>query len=465
MLKAATPQWGPDSCSRQLEHGGWYEGQLGEKENKEDAVSVPSTVKSLGESWIPQPFEWIDNGDGTYKKQLKGKYNVQYYDKAGCALPMYIEDLAWNLHQDKVTSKDDIHKFYAAKVWDEQYFQTLLAQVYHHPLFDEFEKYTISFYELSDGEWWFGDENGDQLEDMVDFTHYMLADFRVRDNTAAWDNVDPGFAPDPPAADRDKILEPIAKPVDKNEANSQELTKLDGEDKDEMKDDDANPVAPTAPTHRLRSKQPGVPTENTDKENKANWGVTWAPLTRKGFVDFIGYCSGHAPHVLENDQQQLLQCSIATTSNNPHVQNLARPIKWQPIKPGETSYLLNQFFHAQVEKPEPVTELKDMNLTELIAFAKTIDFDSQADVPKDTPMYVRATLCAIGSMWVSFGTDAASEVRHWLSKQCLDISSLSLVLPSVIKTQYNVYVLTCFHFDFDRSCCSYIALEVALGTS
>ena len=232
-----------------------------------------------------------------------------------------------------------------------------------------------------------------------------------------------------------------------------------------MKDDDANPVAPTAPTHRLRSKQPGVPTENTDKENKANWGVTWAPLTRKGFVDFIGYCSGHAPHVLENDQQQLLQCCIATTSNNPHVQNLARPIKWQPIKPGETSYLLNQFFHAQVEKPEPVTELKDMNLTELIAFAKTIDFDSQADVPKDTPMYVRATLCAIGSMWVSFGTDAASEVRHWLSKQCLDISSLSLVLPSVIKTQYNVYVLTCFHFDFDRSCCSYIALEVALGTS
>ena len=438
MLKDAMPTWGPDSCSRQSE---WYEKP--EQENQEEAAtSIPSTVKSLGESWVPQPFEWIENPDGTYTKQLRGKYKVQYFDKSGCALPMYIEDLVWNLYQDKVESKAAIHKFYNDKIWDEQYFQNLLAQVYHHPLFEDFEKFTISFYELSEGEWWFGDENGDQLEDMVDFTHYLLSDYRVR-YSDAWDGVPPDYVPERPAAgpmEAEAEKEGGAKndSSGKNMENLKELEKLGV--KDDVDEAPAVAPTPTAPAKRVRSKQPPASAEDltNGKENEANWGVTWSPLTRKGFVDFIGYCSGHVPHVLENDQQQLLQCSIATTSNNLHVQKSARPIKLHPIKPGETTYLLNQFFRFQVESPEP-KDPKDMNLSELIAYTKGIDFESQVDLPKETPMYVRATIAAIGSMWVSYLTDIASEVRQWLCKQCLDISSVSKFYPAnAIKTQYIV---------------------------
>ena len=420
--------WGPDSCSRQQE---WYDSQA-IHDYVEDG-SVASTVKSLGDSWVPDPFEWIPKEDGTYEKKLRGKYNVQYYHKDGAALPMYLDNLAELLHKQEISTKDQIRTWYETHVYDDHYFQTLVAQVYHHELFDEFEGFTINYYELSHGEWFFGHPDGDQLEDMIDFTHYMLASKRVMSSTV-WgstsveDPTGPGDytkEEEKETKDETKVEEEKAEEEDvemkdasgtsqsaddKNLANQQELAKI-SEEKEK----------PSPPLRRQRTKGPG--NENGHAENTENKkadpgrGVTWSPLTKKGVVDFIGYCKGVPSHVFGDQQPQ--HASMPSTRNNLHDQNLGHDLKWQPIKLGEASYLLDSLF-GQVTSPVD-TKPGDMDLQQLIDYTKTIDFDTLQNVPEGTPVYVKSTIWAIGSMWVTYGTDNAAEVRQWLEKQCLDL--------------------------------------------
>ena len=422
MLKdAAQENWGPDSCSRQLT---WYgEKDTPQKANpeKEDAKSEASlapTVTDLGPLWIPDPFEWIKTGDGTFSKKLKGEYAVQYYGKDGAALPMYLEELAEYLAKKGCKARDDVYTFYNNMVWDDGYFQCLLAQAYHHACFDEFVQWTFDFYELAQGEWWFGNENGDQLEDMIDFTHYMLADYRVKKGLdQPVDPIDPTGSPPKETETYDAY--------DKNKVNAQELDKIPEteETKPVPMDTDADaapkpeqppmPDQPVVPSHRVRSKGPGN-VKTMDAPKASGWGVAWSPLTRKGYLDFLDYCSGHVPPpVLENDQP--LQTSMTSTRTNLHEQNRGQSIKWQLIKPGETAFLKDRFFRHQVIEP------KDMTLQQLIDYCKWTDFETQKDVPVDTPANVKATIFAIGSMWLTYGTDEPTEVRSWLDKQCLDL--------------------------------------------
>ena len=395
----------------------------GSETAEEPTESLASTASLQLPSWVPDMYDWELLEDGSYLKTLKKKYNVTWYGKDGKALPRSLEELGAFLIEKGWTTRSTIWDFFSKQIYDYSYFDFLVGLAANSDFLPEYITYTMEHYQLSDGEWFFG--NDDCLEDMVDFAEYMIS-------WGYWTPRDESMEEKPegekPGGEKEKVKEekgvpmdekPVT-PVDKNDENLKVLALLDKElfpDKKEeeqaekKEDDKKEEEKPPSVLVRQRGKGPEMVRKTNTKADP--WELKWRPLTKTGYLDFIEYCSGHVPSHTTMGVDQSLHGSLTYGDRNLQEPKKESAITWQQIKPGEATYLLETFF-CQV----PVGP-KDMSLQQLIDYTKSIDFESMDGIPADTPLHVQSTIYAIGNMWATYGTDQACEVRMWLNKQCL----------------------------------------------
>ena len=328
-------------------------------ENSTDAASVATTL-SLGPPWEEETHTWVKQPDGSYQKVPKTPKVEQFYSPQGELLPPTLNDLIPWMVKKGWESRVDVGKFFYNMVPDEKYITRLYKEGFSHPALDDFEKYISEFYEVPRGEWWYGCDL-DPIEGVIDLVHFLA--------------IQPKLA------------------TDENEKDAGGEIKID----DAVKGD-KDPVDSGV---RRRHRKKGPELLNHSKKPTEAWTVKWAPLTEKGYLDFLDYCNGQSwPKNSRLDPMPM--------ESQPSLERREGDlVKWRPIRPGEPRYLFESFFCCQV--------LENMNLPELINYAKT--YDAQEGVPDTTPAHVLATIWAISDMWDKYGVDQPDDVAWWLAQE------------------------------------------------
>ena len=127
--------------------------------------------------------------------------------------------------------------------------------------------------------------------------------------------------------------------------------------------------------------------------------VLWTPLTKQGFNDFILACSGGCPQV-EHPSSTL---SIHATSTVP--KKTEPKVRWRPCTSQGVVAFRNMFAQASMD---PL----NMNLEELIKYSH--DLKDYAQVPKQTPDFVLATIKYIVYLYDEWGVAHPDKVNEWL---------------------------------------------------
>ena len=317
---------------------------------------------------------------------LQKRFYFGIGDFEGVMLPEKLDDLALLLKDRNYVTSDDVWYFYYNAIKDEEYLEVLVDEARKHPCLAGFEASVRESHGLL--EWSFGcDGEATYVEDLAEMTHYLQIQHEAevaqkfnkenKFNTEEFDKVakglDFGFGE-----------------LDKNHRKEKGTT---------QKPKDIKTEKVTAPLTRVRTK--GQPKRKSLSEDEEAWVVKWAPVTKTGIVDFAQNCLGHPvssaqkPPVFANTSVENLD--YMNTSS----------ITWQPIKPGETIYLLNHFFR-QVNP-------KDMALGQFIEYCKDIDWNCVNPFPDGTPKAVRSTMVAVNDMWEEYRTDNPDEVQWWLT--------------------------------------------------
>ena len=142
-------------------------------------------------------------------------------------------------------------KFFYTMVPDQKYIQRLYDEGFLHPALTEFEKYISDFYEVPLGEWKYGWDS-DPIEDVIDLVHFLAIQ---------------------PKLSTDKKEKDVGGEIKKDVG---------------VKGD----KAPADSAVRFRHRKKGPELQNESKKPTEAWTVKSAPLTQKGYLDFLGCCNG-----------------------------------------------------------------------------------------------------------------------------------------------------------------------------
>ncbi len=160
--------------------------------------------------------------------------------------------------------------------------------------------------------------------------------------------------------------------------------------------------ADKAEAEKQESKVPKVDTKKeekkaAEKKEEADM-ISWAPLTSKGFSDFLKHCSGHLPEVERSEPLPELQSKKHSKSGERNA-----TVKWGPCtKQGKASFL--RVFALQA--PE------NMTLPDLLAYSHKIkDFN---EIPCNTPSFVVETIKNIVELYDTWGVAEPKKVDYWL---------------------------------------------------
>jgi len=216
---------------------------------------------------------------------------------------------------------------------DEPYITDMFTLALSHELVDDFTAYLKCLYTDGMEDWWFGAEYGDVIQELGDFVHYLMINPKTSPMTA-------------------EEIEMAREDAKKEALNFEKQEDLEV-------DDDEKPLLPLPPVHghRMHGKGPGKRKAEQDTPEEEAWTVKWAPLTKNGVLDFLSYCSGQSwkPKTIDNS----LSTQPPTVSPAKTIHNLKDSIKWKPIKPGQTLYVLDRIF---------CQERKNMRVLGLILF-------------------------------------------------------------------------------------------------
>lgn len=216
-----------------------------------DAASVATTL-SLGPSWEEETHAWKKQPDGSFQKVPKMPKQEQFYSPRGELLPSpTLTDLVPWMVNKGWESRVDVGKFFYTWVPDEKYIMRLYDEGFLHPALTDFEKYISEFYEVPLGEWMYGWDL-DPIEDVIDLVHFLATQRKLA--------------------------------TDKNEKDVVgEIKKDAGVKGDKVPGDSAV---------RFRHRKKGPELQNQNQKPTEAWTVKWAPLTQKGYLDFLDYCNG-----------------------------------------------------------------------------------------------------------------------------------------------------------------------------
>ena len=327
---------------------------------------------------------------------LEKRFYFGIGDFEGVILPEKLDDLALLLKDRNYVTSEDVWYFYYNAIKDEEYLEILVDEAQKHPCLAGFEASVRESHGLL--EWSFGcDGESTYVEDLAEMTHYLQIQHEAevaqkfnkenQFNTEDFDKVAKGLDFGFGEFDGDGVKKENEKNHRKEKGTTQKLKDIKTE-------------KVTAPLTRVRTK--GQPKRKSLSEDEEAWVVKWAPVTKTGILDFAQNCLGHPVSSAEKPPL------FANTS----VENLdymnTSSISWQPIKPGETTYLLNHFFR-QVNP-------KDMALEQFIQYCKDIDWNCVNPFPDGTPKAVRSTMVAVNEMWEEYRTENPDEVQWWLTE-------------------------------------------------
>ena len=196
----------------------------------------------------------------------------------------------------------------------------------------------------------------------------------------------------PPQGDQgqDKATEVITKEGDKTDDND----KGERKDKDEPTTDDKF-VTPEKKNHRPTPAEPEKPAKRAKKEAGE---ISWTPLTKRGYEDFIGSCSGCGREV--HDPPQDLHPKVSEKLQEPKV-------TWRPCtKTGVATF--HQFF-GQVF-PETLA------LGDFVAYVIGLG-DDWTSIPSSTPSYVVDIMKYVSNLHKSWGLEDPSEMDYWVRQR------------------------------------------------
>ena len=277
------------------------------------------------------------------EEALPKKFFTGVDDFEGVILPERLHDLAMLLKDRNYVTRDDVWYFYYNEIKDEEYLELLVEDALEHPHREAFEASVRESHQLL--AWSFGcDGNETYIEDLAEMTHYLQTkEERKEELTKKVSKFE--------LAKFDRVAKGLdfgfREPEDANKKN-EDQRKREKERKRkkaaevEKGEEIENPKAETfTPEAQQRVKGPGK--RKAEKIDEA-WVVKWAPVTKTGILDFVQNCLG----------QPVSSAEKPPATANTSVENFGymndSSISWQPIKPGETTYLLKHFFCRQVEE-------------------------------------------------------------------------------------------------------------------
>ena len=390
-------------------HGGEaWGGEALDGEGREEETWHGEEANESGES-DDSTFTWTTRSDltsedlgTTESSETQGDGVVAVGPLKGCHIPRDFDGLMSVLYQHGYKTRSSIWQFFMDCIEEEPYITDMFTRALGHQLVDDFTAYIKDLHEGGVNDWWFGDINGDLIQELGDFVHFLM----INPTTS------PMTAEEIEMAKEDARKEvrdyEAAKKAENNESKEwitvKEVEK-EGETL-EQDDDDLPLVPPAVPETRVRKKGPAKRKAEVENPEEA-WAVKWAPLTKKGVLDFVSNCSGQfwKPKTIDKS----LSTQPHTVSLAKTIHNLKDSIKWKPIKPGQTLYVLDRIF-CQVEP-------KNMTLQQLIRYCKGIDWNCANPVPENTPRCVIDTMGAIWNMWEDYRTDRPDEVQWWLAHE------------------------------------------------
>ena len=366
-------------------------------------------------------------------------------DIRGCPLPRYVDSLPSFMYGMDLKTRDAIFTYFMECVELESYVAAIMGQIKAHKMLKFFEAYINEKYEMFGWTINTDEDHEEFLHSISDFVHFLMLQPTTSPMTLAeiFDQKHPEKMEEQMETEEEQDGEEKAKEEEKAKQDHEEKqdckekakeeekarqvceeeAKLEKAKKDQenaKKKEKAKQGAAEktskegvnkadkdkVPHVRHREKGPAKTTQTQDVGYEA-WTVTWGPVTKKGVVDFVSNCSGQP---ISTWEPNTFKPDTITTSGKSIGNTVNHSIRWQPIKPGETVYILGRFF-CQVEP-------KNMTLQQLIRYCKGIDWNLLHPIPATTPSFVRDTINAICSMWDEYKTDRPDEIQWWLSQWC-----------------------------------------------
>ena len=151
------------------------------------------------------------------------------------------------------------------------------------------------------------------------------------------------------------------------------------------------------PTKRRSPATPGAPEKKSKKPKKGDTeagDISWTPLTKSGYADFVHSCNGCGPEVHASPP---LHQKVSEKTKEPQV-------IWRPCtQPGIAAF--SEFF-GQVEP-------HNMALGDLVAYVHKLNGDWAA-IPATTPAYVVEIIQYISYLRGQWGVEEVSDVDYWM---------------------------------------------------
>ena len=368
--KGEGEKWGDD---------GWYGKGEGEKWGDDGWYG-----KGEGEGWSDDGWYGKGGGEGWDENELEEKGDNPPEDAEEVVssetktdekskdepeetdLPKDVDSLPSFFYGKGLMQRDDMWNYFTHCVDSDHYLAAIMEQIKAHKMLKPFEGFINETYQMLGWEIHADKEPEEFTHTISDFVHYLMIQrmtspltldqiFALKhpeknneDDEAqeSWEDEEAqeswedenGMEEDTAEQSRDEQHDLGVKEKKKRKEYHEmkagvKKAKTDLEEKDEEKTEPGSSKDMVPVRHR--KKGPAKVGEGDEA-----WTVTWGPVTKKGVVDFVSNCSGQPvstwePNTFKPDTINTSGKSIGNTNHS---------IRWQLIKPGETSYVLGRFF-------------------------------------------------------------------------------------------------------------------------
>ena len=377
-----TPGWHGKGEGEKWGDDGWYGKGEGEKWGDDGWYG-----KGEGEGWSDDGWYGKGGGEGWDENELEEQGDNPPEDVEEVVssetktdekskdepeetdLPKDVDSLPSFFYGKGLMQRDDMWNYFTYCVDSDHYLAVIMEQIKAHKMLKPFEGFINQTYEMVGWDIHRDQEHEEFTHTISDFVHYLMMQPMTSPLT-----LDQIFALKHP-----ENMEEQKNNEDEEAQESWEEAQESWEDENGMEEDTAEQSRDEQHDLGVKEKEKrkeyhemkaGVKKAKTDLEEKDDektkpgsskdkvpvrhrkkgpakvgegdeaWTVTWGPVTKKGVVDFVSNCSGQPvstwePNTFKPDTINTSGKSIGNTNHS---------IRWQLIKPGETSYVLGRFF-------------------------------------------------------------------------------------------------------------------------
>ena len=356
--KGEGEKWGDDGWYGKGEGEGWSDDGWYGKGEGEGWGDDGWYGKGGGEGWDENELEeQRDNPPEDVEEVVPSETKTDEPEETD--LPKDVDTLPSFFYGKGLMQRDDMWNYFTYCVDSDHYLAVIMEQIKAHKMLKPFEGFINQTYEMVGWDIHRDQEPEEFTHTISDFVHYLMiqpmtspltldqifdlkhpANMEEQKNNEdeeaqeSWEDEEAQESwEDENGMEEDTAEQSRDEQHDHEMKASVKKAKTDLEEKKEEKTEPGSSKDKVPVRHR---KKGPAKTEEGDEA----WTVTWGPVTKKGVVDFVSNCSGQSVSTWEPNT---FKPDTITTSGK-SIGNTNHSIRWQPIKPGETSYVLGRFF-------------------------------------------------------------------------------------------------------------------------